>query len=347
MINFLLNRRAKLQTEKSSQRRTSKNGKKRGRFGRRRAIGHHAEDATPNDKANVENPSSAQLQDSFNTSLTSLSTTRTFQDIEFNASLTSLGGPPVTVSPAAKKNIHQHDIFNASLNSLSTQNSNLSRDSWASNTPSFSLMVMNNNNSGDLGGLVIEGNNRSSSSLRFNDSSSSLSLGDLGFEHDDDYRIDEEMEEPSNQDHVDQAREEDHDQNDYDPIPSPKYERLIFRDGSIFEGIHVRGMLLKGQMWYSNGATYDGTFFNGKRHGKGVCVFPNGGGTYVGCWNHGNMSGMGIMVYQDGGMLWGDFRRGELHGHGTEILPDGTVYHEGIWDEGHPLTCNSRWSSRW
>ena len=410
MINFLLGRRAKLQTRRSS----NSKGRRRKKTSTIDASSsdantdqpslHEVELPTNNNaaaKCNTEQQpyeiyipgseilfkkssalaaSSDKLQESFNTSVTSLMSTQSFLHDSFNgfnASSSSFPEGPLV----ANNHGSSSDFLNASLNSLATHNSHLSRDSWASNTPSFSMMVLQDSSSSDFGGSFsgeIKPFRRSSPPIfpfTFEEEDEDVQTEPTGeplveeqkqavyHEHESTHHCTDDVNGPPRTVNCYQHHEQQHEPpqllqrhhhheqqqefvpedycDDDDSIPRPKHERLLFKDGAIFDGLHVRGMLLRGQMIYANGCTYEGSFFNGKRHGRGVCVFPNGSSTYMGCWNRGSMHGKGIMVYKDGGMLWGDFRHGELHGYGTELLPDGTIYHEGIWDRGYPK--RSRW----
>ena len=75
----------------------------------------------------------------------------------------------------------------------------------------------------------------------------------------------------------------------------------------------------KGKLIYKDGSFYEGTWEDGMpRHGKGTYKY---GGTY----NYGENRD----VYE------GEFRDGKFHGQGKLIYKDGSVY-EGTWENGMP-----------
>jgi hypothetical protein len=122
-----------------------------------------------------------------------------------------------------------------------------------------------------------------------------------------------------------------------DPIPTPTEGRLTYTDGSVFEGLHVKGLLLRGKMTYGDGSSvYEGEWRNGKRHGRGICIFSDGS-VYEGDFKKSHIHGHGVMIWSDGGWYLGDWHKDEMHGWGMELEPDGTVRHEGRWKRGVPV----------
>ena len=79
-------------------------------------------------------------------------------------------------------------------------------------------------------------------------------------------------------------------------------------------------------------AIYEGNRVNGKEHGHGTMVWPNGD-RYEGDWRDGKRYGHGIMIWASGAHYEGDWRDGNEHGHGTMIYPNGVSY-EGDWVSG-------------
>ena len=63
-------------------------------------------------------------------------------------------------------------------------------------------------------------------------------------------------------------------------------------------------------------ARYEGEYVNGKRHGNGRMVFPNGD-IYHGQWTENQMHGEGTYVYKASGDIYsGSFENGRKHGEG-------------------------------
>lgn len=126
------------------------------------------------------------------------------------------------------------------------------------------------------------------------------------------------------------------------PTKSPrrssiKNDILKFNDGRVFQGNHIRGHMIQGKMTYPDGSIYEGSWIDGKRHGKGNCSFLDGG-VYLGDFHEGNFHGEGKMTWSDGGSYAGAWCQGEMHGHGVELRPDdGTIGHSGVWQQGVPL----------
>ena len=79
-------------------------------------------------------------------------------------------------------------------------------------------------------------------------------------------------------------------------------------------------------------AIYDGNWVNGKEHGHGTMVWPNGD-RYEGDWRDGQRYGHGIMIWASGARYEGDWRDGDEHGYGTMMYPNGVSY-EGNWVSG-------------
>lgn len=66
----------------------------------------------------------------------------------------------------------------------------------------------------------------------------------------------------------------------------------------------------KGKMSYKNGDNYEGTFYKGKKHGKGYFKWAKEGSYYDGEWNNNHPHGVGYVgkdsqarrkaLYEDG-----------------------------------------------
>lgn len=76
---------------------------------------------------------------------------------------------------------------------------------------------------------------------------------------------------------------------------------------------------------------YEGDLFNNYRHGFGVLaqrisntdVFKL---CYRGDWKNGKMHGYGLRIYPDGTFYLGNFENGKRHGYGQQWSPDGAFF---------------------
>ena len=70
---------------------------------------------------------------------------------------------------------------------------------------------------------------------------------------------------------------------------------------------------------------YSGEKFNGKFHGQGTYIWPNGD-KYVGEWRNGALHGHGTCTWANGHRYVGEWTFNERTGVGTYFLPDGRIY---------------------
>ena len=89
---------------------------------------------------------------------------------------------------------------------------------------------------------------------------------------------------------------------------------MRFADGRVFVGEYINGQMIEGKMTYQDGSTYEGSWVDGMRHGRGKCVFTD------------------ESIYE------GEFREGEFHGHGRMSWSDGGWY-EGEWWNGEMVSA--------
>ena len=81
------------------------------------------------------------------------------------------------------------------------------------------------------------------------------------------------------------------------------------------------------------GEIYEGGWMDGKRDGKGICLFANGL-IYEGLWASGVEMGFGQLMTTDRRLLYsGEWMDGLTHGHGTYTFSNGDKY-IGDWKEG-------------
>ena len=82
------------------------------------------------------------------------------------------------------------------------------------------------------------------------------------------------------------------------------------------------------------GEVYEGGWFNGKRHGRGICLYIDGS-MYEGNWNYGKEHGHGQLMSGDRQVICvGEWMDGLLHGHGTYNFASGDKY-TGEFREGN------------
>ena len=82
---------------------------------------------------------------------------------------------------------------------------------------------------------------------------------------------------------------------------------------------------------YTDGTTYDGSFVDGLRHGKGRLIAPDGF-RYEGGWKNGEIDGEGVATYANGDVYTGHFVMGKRQGDGVMRYATGQVA-AGEWQD--------------
>jgi len=107
--------------------------------------------------------------------------------------------------------------------------------------------------------------------------------------------------------------------------------KIIYEDGGCYEGQMDQGVISgQGTMVWANGDVYTGQWKDGKYHGKGKLTNANGS------WNDGVfesgafISGQCKIIYEDGSRYEGAMEQGQLSGQGTMIWRSGDSY-TGQW----------------
>ena len=100
-------------------------------------------------------------------------------------------------------------------------------------------------------------------------------------------------------------------------------------NGLKFNGLFIKGTILKGISIYPGGSKYVGEFKNFKPHGYGTFVWSNGD-KYYGEWKEGKSHGNGTKIWKNGRKYLGKFKEDKLHGEGTLFYPDGKKYTGGF-----------------
>lgn len=105
-----------------------------------------------------------------------------------------------------------------------------------------------------------------------------------------------------------------------------------YKDGNIYDGEFVDdGIHGKGRMTYMPGTLleemYDGQWKHGKKHGLGKYVYrAQDGLVYEGSWYKGLRHGKGILKFKDGSFYKGDFKKERMTGTGIYVWADGSQY---------------------
>jgi hypothetical protein len=86
----------------------------------------------------------------------------------------------------------------------------------------------------------------------------------------------------------------------------------------------------EGDMTWSNGDVYQGSFFNGVRHGTGTLSFGGDGGEYVGTWECNHIHGSGTRRFPNGDVYVGSYVDGKRSGDGRFYYSNGDMY-TGAW----------------
>ena len=114
-----------------------------------------------------------------------------------------------------------------------------------------------------------------------------------------------------------------------EPLQQATYEGQTNADGKR----HGVGLCI-----YPEGTVYEGEWANDKQHGHGLCAFPSGN-VYVGQWKDGVIEGRGIMLYQDSDIFEGMWVRGVCDGEGT--FYSGTSVTCGVWRGGERVSTRT------
>lgn len=116
---------------------------------------------------------------------------------------------------------------------------------------------------------------------------------------------------------------------------TPTYEVKTFPSGNRYEGTWLNGKYHgKGVLKYADGRKYDGEWFNGVTHGKGHFHYSNGD-QYVGEYRAGQQHGQGRFVWKNGDLYVGGWQKGKRHGKGKLSKVNGDGFN-GMWKDGHP-----------
>ncbi|XP_073459094.1 MORN repeat-containing protein 1 isoform X1 [Aquarana catesbeiana] len=107
--------------------------------------------------------------------------------------------------------------------------------------------------------------------------------------------------------------------------------KLLFRDGSYYEGEFVHGEITGNGLryWATSGNKYSGEFQEGELHGHGVMQYKDGG-HYEGEFVFGIREGHGLLMDKDGQTFSGAFHNNKKYGEGQMSYQNGDHY-EGNW----------------
>jgi hypothetical protein len=83
----------------------------------------------------------------------------------------------------------------------------------------------------------------------------------------------------------------------------------------------------------SDNTTYKGQFLNGKKHGIGEQVWPDGS-CFMGSFKDGVSSGKGVQIFSTGDYYIGDWKNGMSDGFGEYYHEKDNILYEGEWLKG-------------
>nr|XP_045004596.1 MORN repeat-containing protein 1 isoform X2 [Jaculus jaculus] len=133
--------------------------------------------------------------------------------------------------------------------------------------------------------------------------------------------------------------------------PRDGHGKLLFKDGSYYEGEFVNGEITgegcrlwawsgQGVLEDKDGQVYQGSFHDNKRHGRGHMVFKNGD-KYEGDWVRDQRQGHGVLCCTDGSTYEGQWHSDVFSGLGSLAHCSGVTYC-GLWINGHPVAQAKR-----
>jgi hypothetical protein len=110
----------------------------------------------------------------------------------------------------------------------------------------------------------------------------------------------------------------------------------VYTNGYSFEGTFVNGKREgRGKLIDSEGGWYDGMWANDQFNGQGTYIWPNGT-KYIGAWKDGVQEGYGIYFYSNGDKYTGYFKNNKFNGEGTYTWADGST-ETGVFKDGERL----------
>jgi len=113
-------------------------------------------------------------------------------------------------------------------------------------------------------------------------------------------------------------------------------DEILWNEG-IYDGDVVNGKPHGEGTWlHPDGREYTGEWQDGEMHGEGTMTWPDGK-QYVGEWQDGARHGEGVMIWPDDYRYEGEWVAGRKHGEGEMTLPDGSVL-EDEWEDGEPVS---------
>lgn len=100
--------------------------------------------------------------------------------------------------------------------------------------------------------------------------------------------------------------------------------KMLFQDGTVYEGRFDGDLLLEGMITKKNGQVYEGTLSNGVPFGQGKLRKPDGS-EYTGNFENGMPRGEGELTFPNGDSYRGPFADGMPHGEGMYRFRSGDV----------------------
>jgi len=106
-----------------------------------------------------------------------------------------------------------------------------------------------------------------------------------------------------------------------------KAAHFVGGTNEIYEGEVWNGLRSgSGACVYACGNIFEGTWKEGREHGRGTLYTPTRDVIYEGSWAYGRMSGSGIYHFEDGSVYSGEWKENLRVGVGTYTFKDGSSY---------------------
>lgn len=108
--------------------------------------------------------------------------------------------------------------------------------------------------------------------------------------------------------------------------------KMVWQDGTSFEGIWKNDSRYKGRMIMDNGCVYIGRFVNDQANGPCEMLLMPSMVIYQGSFQEGSTSPVGMLLYPNGSIYYGQMNQFQRKGAGKLIELNGS-FQEGFWEQ--------------